>query len=200
MKRSTSSHFVFCILSAQCWKRSTSFLYFCSIMVWTTMCSLVIPQRNSSSLDVLCLHGQFLSRFPTILQILWVCFRCSIFVSNRFVYVRLFCLFKVKPDLCEWMESLVRISMNKGVLSIQVYKRVGAVVVTVIQQQHETIAGRFLWSIKQLTQVSCCASETLITSSWTCLGLLATFLFTFFFCFSVFVSGNGRSFIAMYSW
>lgn len=42
------------------------------------------------------------------------------------------------------MESLVRISMNKVVLSIQVYKRVGAVVVIVIQQQHETIAGRFL--------------------------------------------------------
>ena len=165
-------------------------------MVWTTMFSLSIPQRNSSSLDVLCLHGQFLSRFPTIPQILWVCFRCRIFVSNRFVYVRLFCLFKVKPDLCEWMESLVRISMNKVVLSIPVYKRVGAV----IQQQHETIAGRFLWSIKQFTEVSCCASETLITSSWTCLGLLATFLFAFFFCFSVFVSGNGRSFIAVSSW
>lgn len=41
------------------------------------------------------------------------------------------------------MESLVRISMNEVVLSIQVYKRVGAVFVTVIQQQHETIAGRF---------------------------------------------------------
>ena len=103
-------------------------------------------------------------------------FRIALFT---FVYVRLFCLFKVKPDLCEWMESLVRISMNKVVLSIQVYKRVGAV----IQQQHETIAGRFLWSIKQFTEVSCCASETLITSSWTCLGLLATFLFAFFFLF-----------------
>lgn len=144
MKRSTSSHFVFCTLSAQCWKRSTSFLYFCSIMVWTTMFSLSIPQRNSSSLDVLCLHGQFLSRFPTSLQILWVCFRCGIFVSNLFVYIRLFCLFKVKPDLCEWMESLVRISMNKGVLSIQVYKRVGAVVVIVC---HTTTTWNNRWQI-----------------------------------------------------
>ena len=114
--------------------------------------------------------------------------------------LRSFVLSFQRQTRCEWMESLVRISMNKVFLSIQVYKRIGAVFVTVIQQQHETIAGRFLWSIKQLTQVSCCASETLITSSWTCLGLLATFLFAFFFCFSVFVSGNGRSFIAVYSW
>ena len=44
-----------CILSARCWKRITSFLYCCSIMVWS-MCSLVIRRVKGSSLDVVCVY------------------------------------------------------------------------------------------------------------------------------------------------
>ena len=72
------------------WRRITSLLYYCYIMV-CTMCLLEDQQVKSSRLRCLHFsHYQLLSRFPANLQILRVCCCCSIFVSLRFIYVHLF--------------------------------------------------------------------------------------------------------------
>ena len=50
----------------------------------------MFARRSRQSSRFRCLRfyrANFLPRFPTSLQILWVCCRCSIFISFRFVYV-----------------------------------------------------------------------------------------------------------------